>query len=161
MCNSTAQSSLMGGGLKHKLFELWARVSTPLLIVSPSINFTSHHWINLFGRGQSRGERRNSVYESVCVSVCVCPLPDPSTPCLFTGLPARLELFQECVEHGCRDEGAENGTAGTSSDRGPLDPGVGHTHRGHAHSKPRGGRRGAREAQPESRRCYQRRPPEP
>lgn len=93
--------------------------------------------------------------------VWCAPIPHPSTPYLFTGLPARLELFQECVEHGCRDEGAENGTAGTSTDRGPLDPGVGHSYRGHAHIKPRGGCRGARKASPEPRRCYQRRPPEP
>lgn len=92
--------------------------------------------------------------------MCVPPT-QPSTPCLSTGLPARLELFQECVEHGCRDEGAENGTARTSCDRGPLDPGVGHAHRGHVHGESRGGFRGAREAQPDSRWCYQRRPPEP
>lgn len=70
--------------------------------------------------------------------MCVPPTPALHPPYLFTGLPARLELFQECVEHGCRDEGAENGTARTSTDRGPLDPGVGHAYRGHAHSKSRG-----------------------
>lgn len=91
----------------------------------------------------------------------LCMPPSPALHPLFTGLPARLELFQECVEHGCRDEGAENGTPGAPAERGPLGPGVGHAHRRHAHRQPGRGRRGAREAQPESRRCCQRGPPEP
>lgn len=160
MCDSSAHSSLMGE-LDKELFELRVSVSTPLLIVSPSINFTSYYWVNLFGGGQSGRGRERERGNGECVSECVCPLPHPSTPYLFTGLPARLELFQECVEHGCRYEGTENGAAGTSSDRGPLDSGVGYTDRGHANSKPRRGCRGASEAQPDSDRCYQRRPPEP
>lgn len=135
------------GGLDKKRFELWARVSTPLIIASPSINFTSHYWL-----------KQQLVGETACVCVCV---PSLHPPCLPTGPPARPQLFQECVEHGCRDEGAENGTAGTPSDRGALDPGAGHADRGHAHGEPRGGSRGAGEAQPDSRRRNKRGPPEP
>ena len=101
MCDSTAHSSLMGGrvggggggveGVDEELFELRVCVSTPLLIVSPSINFTSYYWINLFGGGQSRRESGGIVH--VCVCVCVCPLPHPSTP-LTTTTTTPLSLYR-------------------------------------------------------------------
>lgn len=98
-----------------------------------------------------------------CVRVCVCACgcaraPPPSPP---PGLAARPELSQECAEHGRRDEGTENGTAGTSSHRGPLDTGAGDAHRGDADGEPRRDHRGARETRPDPGGRYQRRPPEP